>query len=48
MGIEYPVGGVPDQALVLLPAGRRRVRGSHTKADEEDCGGLVELLPTQS
>ncbi|MFF4901256.1 immunity 21 family protein [Streptomyces sp. NPDC001068] len=44
--IEYPGGGMPDQAPVPLPAGHWRVRASHTKADEENRVGLVQLLPT--
>ncbi|MEW1641914.1 Imm21 family immunity protein [Streptomyces sp. NPDC091219] len=47
LGIEYPGGGAPDQAPVPLPAARWRVRGSHTKADEEHRVGLVQLLPIQ-
>ncbi|MFF9361946.1 Imm21 family immunity protein [Streptomyces griseoluteus] len=48
LSIEYPGRGVPDQAPVLLPAGIWRVRASHTKADEENWVGLVQLLPTES
>lgn len=48
LGIEYPGGGMPDQAPVPLPAGHWRVRASHTKADEENRVGLVQLLPTVS
>ncbi|MER6532926.1 Imm21 family immunity protein [Streptomyces sp900105755] len=48
LGIEYPTGGMPDQAPVLLPAGRWRVRATHTKADEDNLVGLVQLVPTES
>lgn len=48
LGIEYPGGGMPDQAPVPLPAGRWRVRATHTKVDEENWVGLVHLLPTDS
>ncbi|MFH9862875.1 Imm21 family immunity protein [Streptomyces sp. NPDC017202] len=48
LGIEYPGGGMPAQAPVLLPAGRWRVRASPTRADEENWVGLVQLLPTES
>jgi hypothetical protein len=46
--IEYPRGGMPDQAPVPLPAGRWTVRASHTKADKENRVGLVQLLPIES
>lgn len=46
--IEYPDGGMPAQASVPLPAGRWRVRATHTKVDEENWIGLVQLLPTES
>ncbi|MFE5207208.1 Imm21 family immunity protein [Streptomyces sp. NPDC056600] len=45
LGIEYPGGGLPDQAPVPLPAGRWRVRASHAWADEDNWVGLVQLLP---
>lgn len=45
---EYPGGGMPAQAPVPLPAGCWRVRATHTKADEENCVGLVQILPTES
>jgi hypothetical protein len=48
LGIEYPGGGMPNQAPVLLSARRWRVRASRTKADEENWVGLVQLLPTES
>ncbi|MEU1854353.1 Imm21 family immunity protein [Streptomyces sp. NPDC019990] len=48
LGIEYPSGGRPAQASVPLPAGRWRVRAIHTKVDEENWVGLVQLLPTES
>nr|WP_307128923.1 Imm21 family immunity protein [Streptomyces sp. B1I3] len=48
LGIEYPDGGMPAQALVPLSAGRWRVRATQTKADEENWVGLVQLLPTES
>lgn len=48
LDIEYPGGGMPDQAPVLLPAGRWRVRATHTKTDEENWVGLVHLLPAES
>ncbi|MFC9955990.1 Imm21 family immunity protein [Streptomyces nigra] len=48
LDIEYPGGGMPDQAPVPLAAGRWRVRATHTEADEENWVGLVQLLPTES
>ncbi|MFD5721719.1 Imm21 family immunity protein [Streptomyces sp. NPDC127036] len=45
---EYPGGGMPSQASVALPAGRWRVRATHTKADEENWVGLVQMLPIES
>ncbi|MFI0516089.1 Imm21 family immunity protein [Streptomyces sp. WSLK1-5] len=48
LGIEYPGGGMPAQAPVPLPAGRWTVRATHTKADEENWVGLVQILPTES
>lgn len=47
LGIEYPGGGVPDQAQVPLPAGRWSVRATHIKADKENLVGLVQLLHTE-
>lgn len=46
--VGYPRGGMPDQAPVPLPAGRWRVRASHTKVDKENRVGLVQLLPIES
>lgn len=48
LGVEYPGGGMPAEALVPLPAGRWRVRATHTKVDEENWVGLVQLLPVES
>ncbi|GGV97262.1 hypothetical protein GCM10015535_68320 [Streptomyces gelaticus] len=48
LGIEYPGGGMPAQASVPLPAGRWKVRATHTKVDVENWVGLVQLLPTES
>ena len=48
LSIEYPGGGMPAQAPVPLSAGRWRVRATHTKADEGNWVGLVQLLPTES
>ncbi|MER5894414.1 Imm21 family immunity protein [Streptomyces sp. NPDC001876] len=45
LGVECPGGGVPAQAPVPLPAGRWTVRAVHTKADEANWVGLVQLLP---
>ncbi|MFB8208473.1 Imm21 family immunity protein [Streptomyces sp. NPDC056010] len=45
LGVEYPGGGTPAAASVLLPAGCWRVRATHTNADEETWIGLVQLLP---
>ncbi|SEG87790.1 Immunity protein 21 [Thermomonospora echinospora] len=45
LSVEYPDGGLPDQAPVLLPAGRWAVRGVHTWADDDTWVGLVQLLP---
>ncbi|MFD0229317.1 immunity 21 family protein [Streptomyces hirsutus] len=47
LSIEYPGGGMPAQAAVPLPAGRWRVRATHTKADEGNWVGLVQILPTE-
>ncbi|WP_203597823.1 Imm21 family immunity protein [Streptomyces sp. SID7909] len=47
LGVEYPGGGTPAAASVSLPAGRWRVRATHTEADEETWVGLVQLLPRQ-
>ncbi|MFK0099792.1 Imm21 family immunity protein [Streptomyces sp. NPDC091040] len=48
LGVEYPGGGVPAAAAVSLPAGRWRVRATHTEADEENWVGLVQLLAAES
>ncbi|RSS79941.1 Imm21 family immunity protein [Streptomyces sp. WAC06614] len=48
LGIEYPDGGMPAEAAVPLPAGRWRVRATHTKVGEENWVGLVRLLPVES
>jgi hypothetical protein len=48
LAVEYPGGGMPEQAPVPLPVGRWRVRASHTWADQADWVGLVQLLPTDS
>jgi hypothetical protein len=48
LGIEYPGGGMPAQASVPLPAGRWRVRATHTKVDEENRVGLIQLLRTET
>lgn len=45
LDVEYPGGGLPAQAPVPLPAGRWRIRAVHTKADEDNWVGLVQLLP---
>ncbi|MBO8194297.1 hypothetical protein ITI46_21920 [Streptomyces oryzae] len=42
----YPArDGMPAHALVPLPAGRWRVRATHTRADEVNWVGLVRILP---
>lgn len=43
LGVEYPDGGQPDQALVQLPAGRWRVRAVH-EIDEFPWVGVVQLV----
>ncbi|MFG2481130.1 immunity 21 family protein [Streptomyces fagopyri] len=48
LDIEYPGGGMPAQAPVPLPAGRWRIRATHTKADEQNSVGLVQILPLES
>ncbi|WP_244318352.1 Imm21 family immunity protein [Streptomyces brevispora] len=48
LDIGYPGGGKPARASVPLPAGRWRVRATHTQADEENWVGLVQLLPIES
>lgn len=45
---EYPGCGMPSQASVALPAGRWRIRATHTKADEDSWVGLVQMLPIES
>jgi hypothetical protein len=45
LNVEYPDGGLPEQAPVPLPAGRWRVRAAHTAANEHNRVGLVQLLP---
>ncbi|MFI1530989.1 immunity 21 family protein [Streptomyces griseus] len=45
---EHPGGGAPSQASVALPAGRWRIRATHTKADEENWVGLVQMMPIES
>jgi len=46
LAVEYPGGGLPDQAPVVLPAASWKVRAVHTKADECTSVGLVQLLLT--
>ncbi|MFJ7317708.1 immunity 21 family protein [Streptomyces sp. NPDC101062] len=48
LDIEYPGGGMPSQASVALPTGCWRVRATHTKADEGNWVGLVQILPIES
>ncbi|MFJ3202933.1 hypothetical protein [Streptomyces sp. NPDC086989] len=48
LGIEYPDGGMPAEAVAPLPAGRWRVRATQTWVDEENWVGLVQLLPAAS
>ncbi|MFJ9377066.1 Imm21 family immunity protein [Streptomyces sp. NPDC101455] len=48
LGVEYPGDGMPCQAPVPLPVGRWRVRATHTKADEENRVGMVQLPPVAS
>ncbi|MEV7559564.1 Imm21 family immunity protein [Streptomyces sp. NPDC089795] len=43
LGVEYPDGGRPDQAPVLLPAGRWRVRAVH-RTGEFPWVGVVRLV----
>jgi hypothetical protein len=45
LGVEYPGGGLPDQAPVPLPAGSWTVRAVHTEVDGYTWVGLVHLLP---
>ncbi|MEW1569833.1 hypothetical protein AB0454_43865 [Streptomyces sp. NPDC093509] len=45
---EHPGGGMPSQASVALPAGRWRIRATHTKADEDSWVGLIQMLPIDS
>ncbi|MEV5781235.1 immunity 21 family protein [Streptomyces sp. NPDC052287] len=47
LDMDYPGGGMPTHAWVSLPAGRWRVRATHTKADEENSVGLVQILPLE-
>ncbi|MEU6442166.1 Imm21 family immunity protein [Streptomyces sp. NPDC047046] len=48
LGIEYPDVGELTGAPVSLPAGRWRVRATQAQVDEENCVGLVQLLPADS
>ncbi|WP_406282734.1 Imm21 family immunity protein [Streptomyces sp. NBC_00209] len=48
LGVEYPGGGMPAAVSVSLPAGRWRVRATHTEADGENWVGLVQLLAAES
>lgn len=45
LDVEYPGGGMPDQAPVSIPPGRWAVRAIHTSVGEETSVGLVQLLP---
>jgi hypothetical protein len=45
LGIEYPGGGLPEQAPVPLPAGTWRIRAVHAEADDGTQVVLVHLLP---
>ncbi|MFI9269394.1 Imm21 family immunity protein [Kitasatospora sp. NPDC052896] len=45
LDVEYPAGGLPEQAPIPLPAGRWRVRAVHAQTDARTCVGLVQLLP---
>jgi hypothetical protein len=45
LGVEYPSGGRPEQALVQLPAGQFRVRAVHVKG-ESAWVGVVQLVAT--
>ncbi|MEU2247301.1 hypothetical protein [Streptomyces sp. NPDC019224] len=47
-GLSAAAHAVPAQASVPLPAGRWRVRATQTTVGEEDCVGLVQLLPCAS
>jgi hypothetical protein len=48
LDIEYPGGGMPEQAPVPIPAGRWTVRAVHTRVNEETSVGLVQLLPVSA
>jgi hypothetical protein len=48
LDVEYPGGGMPAQAPVPLPAGRWRVRATHTWADKANWVGLVQILPVEA
>ena len=45
LGVEYPGGGLPEQAPVPLPAGTWKIRAVHTSADQDPWVGLVHLRP---
>lgn len=47
LDMDYPGGGMSTQASVSLPAGHWRVRATHTKADEGNSVGLVQILPLE-
>ncbi|MGW7366064.1 Imm21 family immunity protein [Streptomyces sp. NPDC054841] len=45
LGVEFPGGGLPEQAPVPLPPGRWAVRAVHSWADDRAWVGLVQLRP---
>lgn len=45
LGVEFPDGGFPEQAVVPLPAGTWTVRAVHARPGESASVGLVQLLP---
>jgi len=48
LDIEYPGGGMPEQAPVPIPAGRWTVRAVHIGVNEETLVGVVQLLPASA
>lgn len=45
LNVEYPGGGLPEQAAVPLPVGKWTVRAVHAQTNERASLGLVQLLP---
>ncbi|MFB7286558.1 Imm21 family immunity protein [Actinacidiphila glaucinigra] len=46
LGVEYPGGGMPEQATVPLPPGRWAVQAVETTVGDHTSLGLVRLVPS--